>query len=98
METSFPSKLLQYAQFGKPLVIWGPEYCSAIEWGLHGDRAICVTKALPNAIVSKLSELKQNPAQYLHYAQQAHLAAANEFNPKILQQQFLQAIADINRS
>lgn len=29
METSFPSKLPEYAQFGKPLVIWGPELSGA---------------------------------------------------------------------
>ena len=32
METSFPSKLTEFAQFGRPIVIWGPEYCSAVQW------------------------------------------------------------------
>jgi hypothetical protein len=32
METSFPSKLVDYIQMCKPIVIWGPEYCSAIRW------------------------------------------------------------------
>ena len=41
METSFLSKLPEYAQFGKPILIWRPEYCSAIHWGREGDRAIC---------------------------------------------------------
>jgi glycosyltransferase involved in cell wall biosynthesis len=37
METSFPSKLIEFAQFGKPLIVWGPEYCSAISWARECD-------------------------------------------------------------
>ena len=44
METSFPSKLIEFAQFGKPLVVWGPEYCSAVQWGRQHNRAFCITQ------------------------------------------------------
>ena len=44
METSFPSKLIEFAQFGKPLVVWGPEYCSAVQWGRQYNRAFCITQ------------------------------------------------------
>lgn len=37
METSFPSKLIEFAQFGKPLIVWGPEYCSAVKWVRERD-------------------------------------------------------------
>jgi glycosyltransferase involved in cell wall biosynthesis len=43
METSFPSKLVEFAQFGKPLVVWGPEYCSAVQWGRQKNSVLCVT-------------------------------------------------------
>jgi len=42
METSFPSKLIEFAQFGKPLIVWGPEYCSAVQWGQQNENAFCV--------------------------------------------------------
>jgi hypothetical protein len=32
METSFPSKLTEFAIYGKPIIIWGPSYCSAVKW------------------------------------------------------------------
>ena len=32
MRISFPSKLTDYTRAGLPLVIWGPEYCSAVQW------------------------------------------------------------------
>jgi hypothetical protein len=30
---SFPSKLADYTEMGLPLLIRGPEYCSAVQWG-----------------------------------------------------------------
>ena len=32
MRLSFPSKLADYTVTGLPLLIWGPEYCSAVRW------------------------------------------------------------------
>ena len=32
MELSFPSKLTDYTAVGVPLLIYGPEYCSAVRW------------------------------------------------------------------
>lgn len=32
MEISFPSKLTDYTVVGLPLLIYGPEYCSAVRW------------------------------------------------------------------
>jgi hypothetical protein len=93
VETSFPSKLPEYAQFGKPIVIWGPEYCSAIHWGREGDRALCITEASPKVVVAALQNLSMDLSQREHYASQAQLAAQQEFNPVNLQQQFMDAIS-----
>ncbi|MBD2209703.1 glycosyltransferase [Nostoc linckia FACHB-104] len=95
METSFPSKLPEYAQFGKPLVIWGPQYCSAVKWGQKGDRALCVTEKHPTALVAALERLKSSPEQQKYYARQALAAAETEFNPHILQNHFLTAIKSL---
>ena len=97
METSFPSKLPEYAQFGKPIVIWGPEYCSAIHWGREGDRAICIMDENPHFLVSALENLKNSPEKQEYYAQQAGIAAQTEFNPYFMQNQFLEAIQNLNK-
>ncbi len=89
METSFPSKLLEYAQFGKPLVIWGPPSCSAIQWGQTRDRALCITDENPQAVVSALEMLKNSPDQQGYYAKQSKIAAQTKFNPILIQKQFL---------
>lgn len=97
METSFPSKLPEYAQFGKPIIIWGPEYCSAIRWGKKGDRAVCITSASPQTLVTALTNLSQNLSQRDYYASQSQIAARQEFNPVNLQQYFLEAISKLGR-
>ena len=37
MEMAFPSKLADYTAVGLPLVIYGPEYCSAVRWARENN-------------------------------------------------------------
>jgi glycosyltransferase involved in cell wall biosynthesis len=90
METSFPSKLTHYAQFHKPIVIWGPDYCSAVRWARERGSALCVTDPSPLALVRALETL--NPAERERWAAKAREAANNDFNPDKIQKQFLDAI------
>jgi hypothetical protein len=32
MRVSFPSKIVEYCAAGRPVLIWGPHYCSAVRW------------------------------------------------------------------
>jgi hypothetical protein len=94
MASSFPSKLTEYAQYGKPIIIWGPEDCSAVRWARKGDRAIAVTHGGAEAVLAAMTALAQSTESQDHYARQARAAAATEFNPAKLQRQFLDAIGD----
>ncbi|WP_199309764.1 glycosyltransferase [Synechocystis sp. FACHB-383] len=95
METSFPSKLPEYAQFGKPIIIWGPEYCSAVKWGLDSDRALVITDKNPTSVVFALEKLQCSPEKQQYYAQQARMAADKEFNPLKIQIQFQEKIQSL---
>jgi hypothetical protein len=45
--TSFKTKFLDYLSFEKPILVWGPEYCSAVRYAKEFDSAAtCLT---PNA-------------------------------------------------
>ena len=54
METSFPSKLTEFAKYGKPIIIWGPAYCSVVKWArchkaglvIESESAIDSSKAI----------------------------------------------------
>jgi len=92
METSFPSKLVEYAQLGKPIVIWGPEYCSAVRWARMKDSALCVTDRSAASLVEAL-ETVATP-EWTRLADKAREAAANEFNPDWIQTVFVNALCD----
>jgi len=91
METSFPSKLVECAQFEKPLVVWGPEYCSAIRWARQDNRAVCVTNPNPSVFCQSLETLAASPLQQERYIA-ASRAAQKEFAPEKLQTQFISAL------
>ena len=92
METSFPSKLIEFAQFGKPLIIWGPEYCSAIRWGRNKNKALCLTDPNPQLLMKSILTLKECHADQKRLSNAALDAAKSEFNPKIIQNYFLKML------
>jgi hypothetical protein len=71
METSFPSKLADSTAVGIPVVIHGPEYCSAVRWAFENPGvAEVVTEATVNALVMALARLR-DPTRRLQLAGQA---------------------------
>ncbi len=89
MQTSFPSKLVEFAQFGKPLIVWGPSDCSAVDWAENSYKALCVTEESPTALWDRIMSLFQNPEEQSRLSAAARKAAEGEFNPQRIQQQFL---------
>jgi len=98
MTTSFPSKLTEAMQLGLPVVIWAPEYCSAVQWARQGNRALCVTDPNPSIFRRALEELAASPAEQERLAKSAQDAAAGEFNPEGIQGQFMDALRRANYS
>ena len=92
MTTSFPSKLIDAMQLGLPVVIWGPEYCSAVQWARQGERAVSVTDLNPSVLRRALEELAASPSEQERLAKSAREAAAGEFNPERIQEQFMDAL------
>jgi glycosyltransferase involved in cell wall biosynthesis len=92
MTTSFPSKMVDAMQLGLPIVIWGPEYCSAVQWARGADQALCVTDPNPSVFRRALEELAASPAEQERLAKSARNAAAGEFNPERIQEQFMDAL------
>jgi len=92
MTTSFPSKLIDATQLSLPVVVWGPEYCSAVKWARKGNRAFCVTDPNPLALREKLEELVVSPSELRRLAKSASDAAAGDFNYERIQLQFMDAL------
>ena len=92
MSTSFPSKMIDAMQLGLPIVIWGPEYCSAVKWARQGGRALCVTDPNPSALRMALEELAVSLSEQERLTKRARDAAAGEFNCERIQGQFIDAL------
>jgi glycosyltransferase involved in cell wall biosynthesis len=61
--TSFKSKLADYLTSGLPLVVWGPDYCTAIRHARREDFAEVVTTDDPVAVVTAVKALARNPSR-----------------------------------
>jgi glycosyltransferase involved in cell wall biosynthesis len=92
MTTSFPSKMIDAVQLGLPVVIWGPEYCSAVKWARRGKRVLCVTDADPAVLCRALEELAASPSEQERLAKAARDASAGEFNYERIQTQFIDVL------
>jgi glycosyltransferase involved in cell wall biosynthesis len=92
MTTSFPSKMINAMQLGLPVIICGPEYCSAVQWARQGDRALCVTDANPFALRQALEELAACSREQERLAKSAREAAETDFHPQRIQAQFVDAL------
>jgi hypothetical protein len=55
VRTSFPSKLLDYVPFTKPIFVWGPANCAACQWAAHYNLGNQITNPNTSAVVGSLS-------------------------------------------
>lgn len=94
-ETSFPSKLVEYCQYTRPVIIWGPEYCSAVRWGRKYQSALVVTSSLAQDLVKAIQELATQPEEQTHLANKALVMAQGMFNPVKIQQQFVDGLYQV---
>ena len=92
MMTSFPSKMINAMQLGLPVVVWGPEYCSAVQWARQGERALCVTDADSSALRQALEELAASPSEQERLAKSAREVAGGDFNSERIQEKFIDVL------
>jgi glycosyltransferase involved in cell wall biosynthesis len=92
MMTSFPCKMIDAMQLGLPVVVWGPEYCSAVQWARRGESALCVTDPEPAGLREALEALAGSPREQERLATASREAARTDFNPKTIQALFMEAL------
>jgi glycosyltransferase involved in cell wall biosynthesis len=94
-QTSFPSKLVEYCQFQKPIIIWGPEYCSAVHWAHKHQSALVVTSPLAKDLVTVVKKLATQPQEQTRLKNKALEMAEGMFNPEKIQRQFIDSLARV---
>ena len=97
MRTSFTTKFLDYAAFGKPIVLWGPDYCTPSRLAVREDAAVVVPDPDPAKAVSAAESLRADRALREKYAAAACRLRDGLFNPDRLQDAFVKAVSGIAR-
>ena len=98
MRTSFTTKFLDYVAFGKPVILWGPEYCTPVRVARKHGGAIVVNQDDVEAIISACRHLSGDAVSREQLSQQARHLHQTLFNPDRLQEIFVKEIEKLIRS
>jgi hypothetical protein len=89
MRTSFTTKFLDYVAFGKPVILWGPEYCAPVGvTRTHGGAAVISTRD-PGAVVCLCRQIAADTAFKEKLSKEALRLHQTLFNPDRLQAIFV---------
>lgn len=80
-KTSFKTKFLDYLSFQRPILSWGPEYCSAVKTAREFDSAECVTSEDPKDCALAIRKLAEDTHRRKQLLSNAHSMYKNRFHP-----------------
>jgi hypothetical protein len=79
--TSFKTKFLDYLTFQKPIVVWGPEYCSAVRFAREFDSAECYTSPDPAGCIVTLLNVARSSERQKQLVANARRMYHSRFEP-----------------
>jgi len=91
MESSFPSKFVEYAQLGIPVLLVAPPYSSLGKWAVKNNWLSYVGTDESVEIADMLAKLKEKE-YWLACRQQVMEKISSEFNPEEIHKAFLKEI------
>jgi glycosyltransferase involved in cell wall biosynthesis len=92
METSFTTKFLDYTAFAKPIVLWGPEYCTPVRVVRRDGGALLVSTPNPDEVVCACRQIASDNSVRARLSNEARRLNENLFNPDRLQNVFVSEI------
>jgi glycosyltransferase involved in cell wall biosynthesis len=95
MRTSFTTKFLDYVSFGKPVILWGPEYCTPVRVAREHGGAAVVSADDATAVICLCREIAKDTALNEKLSKQALQLHQTLFNPDRLQDVFVQKITEL---
>ncbi len=94
METNFPSKLLEASRYGKPLIVWGPTWASAIRWANDSHAALAVTKPNAENLLHAVEKIAVDAAEQKRLSKAVIQQANTDFSPNHLQEMFIRVLRE----
>jgi len=93
--TSFKTKFLDYLSFSKPILVWGPEYCSAVRTAKEFDSAEICTDQDSKTCMENLVALRENPERRQQIVNNAQRMYESRFHPDKIHQLLVDAIGGL---
>jgi hypothetical protein len=91
MRTSFTTKFLEYVQFAKPVIVWGPDYCQPVRVAQETGAGLAVIEDEVNVVIEALETLRQ-PEIWTKCARGSWAAANDGFSHERIHEIFRGAI------
>ncbi len=89
MIAGFPSKLTDYTAAGRPILIWGPKYCSAVRWALENPGvAEIVQEDNTEMLKASVEKLVSNSAYRRELGRKALIVGQDYFSHASVTQKF----------
>ena len=85
MRTSFTTKFLDYSAFGKPVILWGPDYCTPSKLAKREEAAFVVETESPEGVIAAAKKLIDEPAEVERLSAASRRLNLTVFNPDRLQ-------------
>ncbi len=89
MRTSFTTKFLDYVAFGKPVIVWGPDYCTPVRVARKHGGAVVVNQDDGEEIISACRQIAGDKVWREQFSQEAKRLHQTLFNPDRLQEIFV---------
>jgi len=97
MRTSFTTKFLDYSAFSKPVILWGPGYCTPSRLAHRETAAIVVNKENPEAVIAAAKNLKEDSDEISRLCAGSRRLSQTIFNPDRLQEILVSQIENLCR-
>lgn len=98
MRTSFTTKFLDYVAFHKPVILWGPEYCTPFQVAAREEAALTVNTPDPLGVVKALADLAADTEEARRLSDASARLHRTLFNPDRIQEIFVSQISAIARA
>ena len=95
MRTSFTTKFLDYVAFGKPVILWGPDYCTPFRVAKKHGGALPVNQIAAEAVVIACRQIAGDAALREQLSLAAKRLHQTLFNPDRLQDVFVRQIKSL---
>jgi hypothetical protein len=93
VQTSFTTKILDYAAVGRPIVIWAPEYAAPVQLARRTGFALTCTDPDAESLVRTIEELR-SPARYEAATRAAWEAGQTLFKHEAIHQVLLDGLGE----